>query len=51
MKNSIRDRIRSERIRDRELLFVAGLRQKLVKEGKLRVNQHEIYRVAREFAP
>lgn len=48
-RNAIRDEIKSRKGRDRSQLFEAGLRQTLIKQGKIKLYQDVINRVAQGY--
>jgi len=48
-RNSIRDQIKSERARDRETLFEAGLRDALTKQGKIKIRQQAIQNLVAQY--
>lgn len=48
-RNSIRDEIKNQRARDRAILFEEGLRERLTKEGKIKVHQDVLQRLVADF--
>lgn len=46
---SIRDEIKGRRARERNIIFEDGVRQKLTKEGKIKINQDAIKRVVASY--
>ncbi len=49
-RNSIRDDIKTQKARDRNTLFEAGLRQSLVKEGKIKYHEDAIKRLIASYS-
>lgn len=47
--NSMRDEIRQQRQRDRAQLFVQGLRQKLEKDGTVKINQKQVDAIVQTY--
>ena len=48
---SIRDEIKSRRARDRDTLFEAGIRDQLIKEGKIKIHQDVVNRIIAGYRP
>jgi peptidyl-prolyl cis-trans isomerase D len=46
---TIRDQIKSEKARDRDMLFEAGVRDRLISEGKVKIHQDVINRLAQNY--
>jgi peptidyl-prolyl cis-trans isomerase D len=44
-RNAIRDELKTQKGRDRDSLFEAGLREGLIKEGKIKINQDVVKRI------
>jgi peptidyl-prolyl cis-trans isomerase D len=49
MRATIRDEIKSERSRDRAALFEAGLKEALIKQGKIKIHQDVIDRLVASY--
>lgn len=48
-RNSLRDEIKTQKARDRAVLFEAGLRDRLTQEGKIKIHQDVIQRLVADF--
>jgi peptidyl-prolyl cis-trans isomerase D len=48
-RNKIRDELKSQKARDRESLFEAGLRESLIKSGKIKIHQDVINRLIASY--
>lgn len=48
-RSTIRDEIKSQKARDRDQLFEAGLLDRLTKEGKIKINQDVIQRIVANY--
>ena len=48
-RNSIRDELKSQKARDRDALFEAGLREALIKDGKIKIHQDVINRMITSY--
>ena len=48
-RNQIRDDLKSEKARDRDTLFEAGVRDSLIKQGKLKVDQQALQKLIANY--
>lgn len=48
-RNTIRDELKSQKARDRNSLFEAGLREALIKDGKIKINQDVVKRILASY--
>ncbi len=48
-RSQIRDDLKSQKARDRNSLFEAGVRETLIKQGKLKVNQQELQKLIASY--
>lgn len=48
-RNQVRDELKTQKARDREALFEAGLREALVKQGKIKIHQDVINRLIASY--
>ncbi|HWC97051.1 MAG TPA: peptidyl-prolyl cis-trans isomerase [Candidatus Sulfopaludibacter sp.] len=48
-RSEIRDELKSQKARDRNMLFEAGIRDQLIKSGKLKVNQQMLQRLISNY--
>jgi peptidyl-prolyl cis-trans isomerase D len=48
-RSAIRDEMKSKKARDRSMIFEAGLRQKLIQQGKIKLYQDVIARVSQSY--
>jgi peptidyl-prolyl cis-trans isomerase D len=48
-RNSIRDELKTQKARDREALFEAGLRESLIKSGKIKIHKEVIDRLISSY--
>jgi hypothetical protein len=49
-RDSIRDEIKNDRLRDRNALFEAGLRETLTKQGKIKIYKEVVDRLVNDFS-
>jgi len=50
-RNAIRDELKTQKARDRAALFEEGLKQDLIKQGKLKINQDVVSRIVANYRP
>ena len=48
-RSKIRDEIKSQKGRDRGMLFEAGLKESLVRQGKIKIHQEVINRLIQQY--
>jgi hypothetical protein len=48
-RNAIRDEIKSQRARDRYTLFESGVKDMLIKQGKIKIHQDVINRLVANY--
>ncbi len=48
-RNQVRDDLKAQRARDRDTLFAAGVREALIKDGKIKIHQDVINRLLANY--